>query len=243
MASSNDSFIDEVSEALRRDRMARWLRRWGWLVALLILAIVGGAGWWEWHKARQQALAELRGDTLLAALGMSDGAGRLAALEAIADQGVVAALLLAAERQQQGDAAGAAAAYRSLAEAAETPPLYRDMAALKALMIEGTAADRSALEALAAPGAPFRLLALEQLALVEIATGETEAGTARLEAILSDAEAPATQQQRVDALLTALRPAAPSPDATQAEADSAGEDAVGEAAGPAAEPGTGGEGE
>ncbi len=218
MANTNDSFIEEVSEAVRREQFARWLRRWGWVVGLVLLAVVGGAAWWEWRKAGDAALAELRGDTLLAALEVPDDAARLAALSELpreGAEGVVPALLLAAEQQRQGQAEAAAETYRAVAGAAATPPLYRDLAALKALMIEGEAADRGALEALAAPGAPFRLLALESLALVEIAAGEAEAGVERLRAILSDAEAAPGQRSRVDALLTALDPGATAEDAAE----------------------------
>ena len=39
MANQNDSFIDEVTEDLRRDRLFNAFRRYGWIAILLILAI------------------------------------------------------------------------------------------------------------------------------------------------------------------------------------------------------------
>ena len=45
--SDSDSFINEVSEELRRDRLFALMRRWGWLAGLVVLAIVGAAAWFE----------------------------------------------------------------------------------------------------------------------------------------------------------------------------------------------------
>ena len=47
---NTDSFIDEVSEAVRRDRVARTLRRYGWVIAAVVLFLVGGAAVNEWMK-------------------------------------------------------------------------------------------------------------------------------------------------------------------------------------------------
>ena len=59
-------------------------------------------------------------------------------------------------------------------------------------------------EALAAPGKPLRLLAEEQLALIEIDAGETQAAIDRLQAILQDAEVTAALQDRASRLIVAL---------------------------------------
>ena len=57
--SDSDSFIDEVTEEVRRDRFYRNVRRYGWIAVLAVVLLVGGAGWYEWQKAqeRQQAQA------------------------------------------------------------------------------------------------------------------------------------------------------------------------------------------
>ncbi|WP_210527473.1 tetratricopeptide repeat protein [Rubellimicrobium arenae] len=207
MANTNESFIDEVSEAVRRDRINLWFRRWGWLAALLVLAIVGGAGWMEWQRSRTEAAAQFRGDAILTALETSEPGDRLAALSELphqGDQGVVTALLLASEQQAAGDAEAAAATLNAVAADGTVPPLYRDLASLKALIAQGDSADPAALEALAAPGAPFRLLALEQLALVQLDQDQRDAAIANLQTIREDAGVTSTQLGRVEALLTAL---------------------------------------
>ena len=63
---------------------------------------------------------------------------------------------------------------------------------------------RAGLEALAVPGQPLRLLAEEQLALVEVETGEREAALTRLQGMLDDSEITAGLRRRASQLIVAL---------------------------------------
>ena len=76
--SNTDSFIEEVTEEVRRDRLYALMRRYGWIAVLAILLLVGGAAWNEWRKAQAQARAAAFGDAILAALAASDTDGRAA---------------------------------------------------------------------------------------------------------------------------------------------------------------------
>ena len=207
MTNANDSFIDEVTEEVRRDRLYGWLRRWGWAIALAIVLVVGFAGWTEWRQAQERQLAQLRGEVLLTALQLPAGPARAAALAEVplaGDEGVVAALLLAGEQAADGDAASAIAGLDAVAADGAVRPLYRDLASLKAQMLRGAEADRAALEALAQPGAPFGLLAQEQLAMLDLGAGDRDAAVARLQAIRADAGVTPNQEARLRALLSAL---------------------------------------
>ena len=57
---------------------------------------------------------------------------------------------------------------------------------------------------MANPGAPLRLLAEEQLALIDIEEGKVDAALTRLEAVRQDAEASVDLQQRATQLIVAL---------------------------------------
>ena len=63
---------------------------------------------------------------------------------------------------------------------------------------------RTSFEALARAGSPLRLLAEEQIALIEVETGDTEAAIARFQSILADAEVTAGLRQRVSQVIVAL---------------------------------------
>ena len=54
----NDTFLREVDENLRRDRMRDFGKQYGkWLVVAVVLFLVasGGTIWWQQHKQQQTA--------------------------------------------------------------------------------------------------------------------------------------------------------------------------------------------
>ena len=74
--SLNESFIQEVSDEVRRDRLFTLFRKYGWIGVCLILLLVGGAGVNEWRKSKERRVAEQNGNELRAALkGFSDSEG------------------------------------------------------------------------------------------------------------------------------------------------------------------------
>ena len=85
--SNPDSFIDEVTEEVRRDRLFRAFRRYGWIGVVLVAAIVGGAAFNEWQKASRTATAQALGDGLTAALAAGTPEARAAALDGLKVQG------------------------------------------------------------------------------------------------------------------------------------------------------------
>ncbi|MEL6915852.1 MAG: hypothetical protein AAFP13_15260 [Pseudomonadota bacterium] len=203
--SNTDGFIAEVEEELRRDRFAALLRRYGWIAALAVIALVGGTAWNEYRKAAIETAAEARGDAINAALTLPSAGARAQAL-ADAD-GILAAFLAASEFQSAGDLDGAADILAALAADPDTPVLYRDLAQIKRLAIDtGTSPEERALvlSALSAPGAPYRTVAEEMAALDLIAAGETEDAIAALQSILQDAEASQVQRRRVSEVIIAL---------------------------------------
>ncbi|KIN64124.1 hypothetical protein Z946_3011 [Sulfitobacter noctilucicola] len=210
--SNTDSFVEEVNEEVRRDQLYGLLRRYGWIAVLAILAIVGGAAYSEYSKAQSRAAAQGLGDEMLAALAVDDSAGRAAALGAIDPPSPVSAavlrLLTAAEQSEAGETEEAIATLDALAVDGAVPEIYRQLAQFKSVTLQGnkTPADerRQAFEAMAQAGNPLRLLASEQLALIDIETGDPEAAIARYQAILEDAEVSSDLQQRSLQVIVAL---------------------------------------
>ena len=210
--SNTDSFIDEVTEEVRRDELYKMLRRYGWIAALVILLVIGGVAWLEVRKAQARAEAEALGDAMLAALSVEDDGARLQALGAISaqtpDAKAVLSLITAAEQTQADDAAAAIATLDALAVDGAVPEMYRQIAQFKSLTLQADTTDaqtrRTAFGAMAQPGNPLRLLASEQLALIDIETGDTEAALARLQGILEDAQVTEGLQQRALQVIVAL---------------------------------------
>ncbi len=214
--SDTDSFINEVTEEVRREKLFGYLRRYGWIGIACVLLLVGGAAFNEYRNAQARDAAQAAGDALLNALEETDPAARAAAMtqvEAAGDAATVTLLLRASTQQEAGDIAGALATLNELAVAPDAPPLYRDLAAFKAAMLpsDDLAARKAALETLAQPGQTFRLLALEQIAYVALDEGDTEAALVVLRQIEEDAAVTRGLRERVQTLMVAL--GEPLPDA------------------------------
>ncbi len=210
--SDTDSFIDEVTEEVRRDRLYASLRRYGWIGALVVVLIVGGAAWSEYQKAQERSSAEALGDQILGALESESPEARQGQLETIGTDGAgaqaVVSFLTAAQASELGDVETAVALLDAVAVNGELPEMYRQIAAFKSLALQAEtmdpAARRQQLEAMAVPGAPLSLLAQEQLALQDVAEGNTDAAIDRYQAILTDAAVSSDLQQRALQVIVAL---------------------------------------
>ena len=214
--SNTDSFVDEVTDAVRRDRLFAAFRKYGWIGVVLVVLIVGGAAYNEWQKAKAQTRAESFGDAALAALQNADPAERaadLAAISADGDQKAMQALLVAGDAE--GQKVGSLAALDALIADTTQPEVYRDLAILRRVGLAGTdqplADRRAALLGVAVPGRPFRTLAEEQLAYLLIEEGKPDEALTGLIALIQDQEAPAGMRRRLAMVITALGGTVPQP--------------------------------
>jgi hypothetical protein len=207
--SNPDSFIDEVTEEVRRDKLFAFFRRFGWIGIALVALTVGGAAWTEWTKAQRRAGAEAFGDAVLGALEETDPAARRTALAAAQASGEQAALLnlLLASDPVEDKAASLAALDKVIADTA-MPQVYRDLATLRRVIVAGAdmpVADRqAALAGISAAGRPFRTLALEQSAYLLVEAGKSDAAIAAFKALTEDQESPAGLRQRAAQMIVAL---------------------------------------
>ena len=209
--SNSDSFIDEVTEEVRRDRLYGYVRRYGWIVALAVVLLVGGAAFNELRKAQNSAAAQAIGDGILAALEPEDPADRIAALQAIEADGTAALaprFFTASELARYGQTDEAVSVYVEITQDSEVPAVYRDLATFKSLVLQSDTIDpqtaRHGFEALAAPGGSFRLLAEEQLALLDVAAADTDSAISRLQSVLADTEVGPGLRRRATQLIVAL---------------------------------------
>ena len=210
--------FDEVEEELREERMQEFLKKYGGLIFVAALLVIGAvAGWkaWGWYQDRQDVNAATM---YLAAAAKTQAAGvagpnhqaAAAAFTQVAAQApegyrVLARLREAASRADAGDLDGASAVWDQVAADNSADPLLRDLANLTWCLYHADKGDPGVLEArlkpLADPGNAWRSLALEQLALLELRQGHTDAARTRFKALVSDTTAPRGVRSRAAALL------------------------------------------
>jgi hypothetical protein len=227
--SNPDSFINEVTEEVRRDRLYAFFRKWAWLAILIVVVLVGGAAYLEYRRGQAEAQAEAFGNAIISALDAADPAERVTALEAIDAPGpqgeVLLAFLAAGEAVAAEDRAAAAQRLRAAAEAPDLTERYRHLALLKAHLLDPQPAEeaRLVLGVLAEPGAPYAALAEEQMALLDIRSGDVEAGLERLRGLETAAAATPALQQRAGQLIVALESGAELVDRAPADDGEAGD--------------------
>lgn len=214
--SNPDSFIDEVTEEVRRDRLFRLFRTYGWIGIVIILGLVGGTAWTEWSKARSEARAQAFGDAVIDALDQGTPTERREALAAVpSDAEQTAILQLIAASDPAEDKAETLAALDKVAADASLSVVYRDLAVLRRVLVAGVDMPlpdrRTALQGLAVPGHPYRVLAEEQLAYLLIEEGKPDEAVAALTQLVQDQEASGSLRARLGQVITALGGTVPEP--------------------------------
>lgn len=139
-----ETFLREVDEELRKERVNRFATRYGWAIVAAVFLFLAGVGGWIWWQARQEAAAAADGETLLEALdGMESGnraaaAPKIAALETSGVDGYRAAALFARANSEieAGNAAAAIATLRSIADNADLDEPYRQAALVRQTALE-----------------------------------------------------------------------------------------------------------
>lgn len=202
-----DTFINEVTEELRKDRLNAAARTYGPYAAAGVVAIVLAAAGWEYYKAASADAARQAGTALAEAATAAE-------FQAVADSVSAGPALLARFRaadalRAEGEIGDATAILRAIADDPSIDLKFRDLATLKSAMAElddTGAAERIAadLEPLTLPGALYRPLALELRATALLKLDRVDAARVALQDAMDAPDAPRGVATRAAALLDAL---------------------------------------
>ncbi|MEO1773423.1 MAG: tetratricopeptide repeat protein [Pseudomonadota bacterium] len=207
-----DSFIREVTEEVRQDRMLRYWKKYGPYIIGGILVIVAASATVAWLEAQQQQAAYETGDVLIQAREAAESGGPEAVTGLIAEVDGPArtiALMQAAQAfATAGRAEDAMAQYRTIAEDGTLPLRYSDLARLELARLQAAAGQSnealSQLDGMILSDGPYRLLALELRAALRLTGGDLEGAQSDVLAVLTDPFATADTRARVQALQATL---------------------------------------
>ena len=211
--------FDEVEEELRAERAKKLLQRYGSLIigaAVAIVALVAGFQAWRWYEARERArVAEI----YIAAMHQADAQASaehqaaLAGLAKVTAEGMpgyttLARLRAAALKANAGDKDGGLRLWDEVAKDASADPLLRDLANLEWGMHQIDTGDpaqvTARLKPLTDPNNPWHAMAEEQLALLALRQGQTQAAHDTLKKLANDVTAPQGVRGRAGGLLAKL---------------------------------------
>ncbi len=226
--SESDSFIQEVSEEVRRDAMFSAWRKYGpFVIAAVVIAVVGaaGKGWWDSSIATQKG--EL-GGTMIAADVIEDPAEQATAFADVAASGeygypVLARIRQAAALAQAGELDAAVEAYEMVNASADADIRFRDLAELRILMLRSGTMPAPEMLARISPlteeGSAWRAPALEFEAAAFLRNDEPSRAVESLRELLDLPNVLPTIAGRAQELIDAISATLPEASATGSEAD------------------------
>jgi hypothetical protein len=199
---SGETFLREVDENLRRDRLRDMARKYGFLlVAAVVLLLAAVGGWLYWQDKQKHDAA--RDSEQLAVIFKDIAAGKLTTipqqLDALARDGtgaVRASALFtrAAVAIEQSDRATGIAKYHEIADDRKLPAPYRDLGLIRATTLEFDALKPdqviARMQPMTKPGNPWFGSAGELTAMALIKQGKKVAAGRQFAAIAADRQVP-----------------------------------------------------
>lgn len=175
-----DTFLKEVDEELRKERVNQFVARYGWWILAAVVLVLGAIGGFIWWQNREQAKAAEQGERLLEALQSIESGNPGAASPKVAalagsdvDAYRVSALFVRASTQAEaGQGQAAIATLRSIAENPDLAEPYRHAALVRQTALEFDRLQPQAvvrrLGPLARPGQPWFGSAGEMVGIAQL---------------------------------------------------------------------------
>jgi hypothetical protein len=211
----SDELFREVDEEIRQDRYQKIWKRYGTLVVIAVVAIIGVTVAFVLWRDAQESAREADSTRFLAAVAQEQAARdtAVAELRDIARDGTPGYRFLASLREASlladaGNTAEAVAVFDAIAADADLNETYRDMARVLAvsrgLELLAPAEIEQRLAPLNTPDHPFRITAREFLALAAIRAGDDNRARELLQENIDDTQSPPASRDRAIELLAAL---------------------------------------
>ena len=199
----SESFIKEVSEEVKRDRLFKALNKFKWPLLVLIVTIVGAMGGYEYYKFDKKSRAQKNGEFLVSAIENLRNNGQTVT-ETI-DNKFISVLLKLNEAkyfEEKGNIKSATAAYNYIISKYGDSKFFNHYSKLQLYLMNPAKTFRDSkkikvLDELSAPDAPLKLLALEQKLYIYVKNNDLENIKSQIKLILSDQAITPEQLSRI----------------------------------------------
>ena len=206
--SENESFIAEVTEEVRRDKLYLLLKRYGWIPVIVIITVILASIFIEIRNNAKVIEAEKLGDFLASSLSEDMEVKAIISNDISSTPKSLIALLLEAKiLENKLEYHTAIAAYETVLSREEIPTSLKDFVKFKLVLLvkDDPMRIKKLIGDLINPDGSFHLLALEQKVLIEIGEKRWNEAVANLNLILADPEVSQGMITRATQIKKAIR--------------------------------------
>ncbi len=199
----SESFIKEVSEEVKRDRLFKALNKFRWPLFALIVLLVGAVGGYEYYKFDKKSRAQKNGEFLISAIENLKENGQTVTKKI--DNKFTSVLIKLNEAkyfEENGDMKSASAAYNHIISKYGENKFFNHYSKFQLYLMDPAESLSDVkkikiLDELSAPDSPLKLLALEQKLYVYVKVNDLENIKLQVDLILSDQAITPEQVSRI----------------------------------------------
>ena len=188
----SESFIKEVSEEVKRDKLFKLLNKFKWSLFSLIILLVGAVGGYEYYKFDKKARAQKNGEFLVSAIENLENNGQTVTEEI--DNEFISVLIKLNEAkyfEEKGDIKSATEAYKHIISNYVENKFFNHYSKLQLYLMDPAKSlsekeKIEVLDELSAPDGPLKLLALEQKLYLYVKINDLDNIKLQVKLILSD---------------------------------------------------------
>ena len=213
-----ESFLEEVAEEVRRDRLFKFFKKNGWIIAFVVLATLCASIAYEWRKNSEISRAKSNGDLLTLALEKSQKGNLEELLGLLSDNSpylrpssdlmAVTKLYYAELLYNIGnDSSESMSILKEIFSNESISTTLRQLAKIKYLLLFSgdSKVKQDLIDELSSPDNHYRFLAQEHKVQTYLASGMSDEANRQIDILLNDLEVSGQQKRRLMDLKLAIR--------------------------------------
>ncbi len=213
-----ESFLEEVAEEVRRDRLFKFFKKNGWIIAFVVLATLCASIAYEWRENSEISRAKTNGDLLTLALEKSQKGNLEVLLELLSDNSpylrpssdlMAVTKLYYAELLYNidNDSSESMSVLKEIFSNESISTTLRQLAKIKYLLLFSgdNKVKQDLIDELSSPGNHYRFLAQEHKVQTYLASGMSDEASRQIDILLNDLEVSEQQKRRLMDLKLAIR--------------------------------------
>ena len=213
-----ESFLEEVAEEVRRDRLFKFFKRNGWIIAFVVLATICATIAYEWRKNSEISRAKSNGDLLTLALEKSQKGNLEELLDLLSDNSpylrpssdlMAVTKLYYAELlyNTDNDSSESMSVLKEIFSNESVSTTLRQLAKIKYLLLFSgdNKVKQDLIDELSSPDNHYRFLAQEHKMQTYLASGMSDEANRQIDILLNDLEVSEQQKRRLMDLKLAIR--------------------------------------